>query len=81
MAETTFRPVNLATEVPGFQRDEDEVTRVIKVSQVTKITSMTNNPGIGPTATLGVEELTGGGSTTPTCGGTTTVEAQHQAGT
>ena len=67
MAETSFRPVNLATEVPGLQRDEDEVTRVIKVSQVTKITSTTNNPEIGPTA---ISEAVGRtkGDTTTTCG-------------
>ena len=53
MAETTFRPVNLATEVPGSQGDPVEVTRGIKASQVTKITSTANTPGIGPTATLG----------------------------
>ena len=68
MAETTFRPVNLATEVPRLQRDEDEVTRVIKVSQVTTITNTTSNPGIGPTATSEAEERTEGDTTTPTCG-------------
>ena len=68
MTLTTFRPVNLATEVPGSKGDEDEVIRVTKVSKVTKITSTTNNPEIGPTAISEAEGRTKGDTTTTTCG-------------